>query len=240
MHNFDNNILNHPCLDDFFDKYELALYHEIFITWEYNFLGEEIKKSNVIFDIWSHIWIFSLFCFENNPKVKIHSFEASKKNFKKNKILLSKNANEIALNNVFVDYKDGFKEIYINKEKSMQTSFYTNNFLNKSNLKEKIKSINLLDYINFNKLNYKNSIDITKIDIEWYEFDLLLNLDESFFLFTKNLVIEYHLLWKEFEEKYKLCLKKLKKHYKNIEIKKSKYTDKVGLIYCKNNIDKNL
>lgn len=216
------------------DKYEKALYYEIFHNKEYGIIDEKIKESKIIFDIWSHIWFFSLYCLEINPNLIIHSFEASKDNYDKSIVILNNYKNNIISNNVFVDYKIGLKDIYINQEKSMQTSFYNNQFLCKSDKKEIVKSIDLIKYIQNINLDYTNAIDIIKIDIEWYEFDLLLNIDEIFFIYTKTLVFEYHILFPDFDFNFELLNNKLKKYYKNIETLKSKYSDKIWIIVCYN------
>ena len=116
----------------------------------------------------------------------------------------------------------------------MQSSFYNNHFLCKSDKKETIESINLMRYIKEQNLDFKNSIDLVKIDIEWYEFELLNNLEWNFFNSVKTLIFEYHILFPDFEIKYETLLTKLKWYYKKIKIIKSKYNDKVGIIVCGN------
>lgn len=216
------------------DKHELALYYEIFKNEEYKVVLNKIKKSSIIFDIWSHIWFFSLYCFKNNPELRIHCFEATKENFKKSKFILKAYEEKIILNNLFADYEDSEKNIYINTLKNTQSSFYNNHFLCKSDKKETAKSINLINYIKECNLDSKDSIDIVKIDIEWYEFELLNNIDEKFFKSVKTLVLEYHILFPEFEIKYETLLIKLNLYYKKVTIKKSKYNDKVWIIFCGN------
>lgn len=216
------------------DKYELALYYEIFKNEEYKIILNQIKDSRVIFDVWSHIWFFSLYCFKNNINLKIHCFEATKENFKKSKFILKAYEDKIILNNLFADFENSEKNMHINTEKNMQSSFYNNQFLCKSDKKETVDCINLVTYIKENNLDYKNSIDIVKIDIEWYEFELLHNIEESFFNSIKTLIFEYHILFPEFENKYDKLLTKLKLHYKKINIKKSKYNDKIWIIVCNN------
>jgi FkbM family methyltransferase len=216
------------------DKYELALYYEIFKNEEYKIVLKKIQDSNIIFDVWSHIWFFSLYCFKNNPNIKIHCFEPTKENFKKSKFILKAYEDKIFLNNLFADYEDTERKININTEKNMQSSFYNNQFLCKSDKKETVKTINLMNYIKDNNLNFKNSIDVVKIDIEWYEFELLHNIEENFFKTIKTLIFEYHILFPDFEIKYETLLTKLKWHYKKITIKKSKYDDNIWIIVCGN------
>lgn len=216
------------------DKYELALYYEIFKNEEYKIVLEKIKKSSIIFDIWSHIWFFSLYCFKNNPELNIHCFEACKENYKKSKFILKDYEEKIILNNLFADYEDSEKKMHINTEKNMQSSFYNNQFLCKSDKKETVKSINLMKYIKEQNLNSKNSIDLVKIDIEWYEFDLLNNIEENFFNCVKTLIFEYHILFPDFEIKYETLLTKLNWYYKKITIKKSKYNENIWIIVCGN------
>ena len=216
------------------DKYELALYYEIFKNEEYKIILDKKKESSIILDIWSHIWFFSLYCFKNNPNLKIHCFEATKENHKKSKFILKTYENNVILNHIFADFEDSEKLMHINSEKNMQSSFYNNQFLCRSDKKETVKSINLINYLKENNLDHKDSIDIVKIDIEWYEFELLLNIEKSFFNSVKTLIFEYHILFPDFNLKYELLLNKLKWYYRKIDIKKSSYNDKVGIIVCEN------
>jgi hypothetical protein len=73
---------------------------------------------------------------------------------------------KVIINNLFADFEDSERTIYINTEKNMQTSYYNNQFLCKSDKKEIAQSINLMKYIKEQNLDYKDSIDIVKIDIE--------------------------------------------------------------------------
>ncbi len=216
------------------DKHELALYYEIFKNEEYKVVLKQIKDSKIIFDVWSHIWFFSLYCFKNNPDLIIHWFEATKENFKKSNFILKAYEDKIIFNHLFADFEDSERKMHINTLKNMQSSFYNNHFLCKSDKKETIRSINLMTYVKDNNLNFKNSIDVVKIDIEWYEFELLHNIEENFFKTVKTLIFEYHILFPDFEIKYETLLTKLKKHYKKVTIKKSKYNEKVGIIICGN------
>lgn len=216
------------------DKHELALYYEIFKNEEYKIVLDKIKESSIILDIWSHIWFFSLYCFKNNPNLKIHCFEATKENFKKSKFILKAYEDNAILNHLFADFEYSERQMHINTEKNMQSSFYNNQFLCKSDKKETVKSINLMNYIKEHSLDYKDAIDIVKIDIEWYEFELLLNIEEDFFNSVKTIIFEYHIMFPDFEIKYQTLLNKLKWYYKKISIKKSKYSDKVWIIVCEN------
>lgn len=212
-------------------KYEQALYYEIFENEEYKLIKNNILDSKIIFDIWSHVWFFSLWCLKQNPNLEIHSFEASKENFEKSKEILKEFRENIVFNNWFVDFFTWEKDFFKNYDKSMQSSFYNNQFLCKDWEKEIVKCINLMEYISEN--NIKN-IDLTKIDIEWYEFELLSNIDEIFFKITKTLVFEYHILFPDFNLKFESLKNKLKKHYSKIEISPSKYSEKVGIVVCSN------
>lgn len=216
------------------NKYEKALFYEIFNNKEYSIVDKIICDCKIVFDIWSHIWFFSLYWFKNNPELKIHCFEACKENYQKSKFILKDYEEKIILNNLFADYEDKEKKMHINTEKNMQSSFYNNQFLCKSDKKETVKTVNLMKYIKEQNLDYKNSIDLTKIDIEWYEFELLLNVEGNFFNCVKTLIYEYHILFPDFEIKYETLLTKLKCYYKKIKIIKSKYNDKVGIIVCEN------
>ncbi len=214
-----------------FSKYEQALHYEIFINEEYKIIKDKLQNAKIVFDIWSHIWFFSQWCLEQNPNLIIHVFEASEENYERSKEILKNFWENIVFNNWFVDYKEWNKELYLNQEKSMQSSFYNNQFLCSSEIKEKVICIDLIWYIKENSIK---SIDIVKIDIEWYEFELLLNIDESFFKVSKTLVFEYHILFPDFNSKFELLKNKLSKFYNKINIYPSKYSEKIGLLICEN------
>ena len=228
-----------------FNKYEYALFYEIFYKQEYLILDNFIKESDIIFDIWWHIWFFSLYCiyiklwkfyFENleeffqkinsnkSLNFKIHFFEPSIENYNKSLSMLSNFKNNIFLNNFAIYSKIWYEKLYVRQDKNMQNSFYNNNFLNNSKNFETVKTLTLKDYIENNSV-YK--IDLLKMDIEWVELDIFLDLDMEIIKKIKYLFVEYHLLDNSSYEKYNLLIDKLKKIYKNVEVIVSDYTNKV-------------
>jgi len=206
-------------------KYDQALHHEIFVNKEYAFLDNFTKDSKIIYDIGGHIWFFSLYCFGLNPSLKIHFFEPIPELFDKAKINLAQHKDKIVFNNSWILDRSWVFEIFFNEEKTMQTSIFNNNFLNKNGTSRKCNFINLEKYFKDQKLD---TIDILKMDIEWAEFQVLENLSQEIFSKIKVLVFEYHILHKSHEERLNKLKQKLIQIYNNFEQIESKYTDKMG------------
>lgn len=217
---------------NFLSKYEKVLYDEIFKYKEYGFLDNYIKSAKTIFDIWGHFWFFSLYCIEIigwNDKLDIHYFEPVNKFYIKAKNLFKKQNWKIYLNNKWVWIQSVEMPTFINKDKTMQTTIYKESFLNKNWVEKMCKYIRLQDYMEDNVLC---RIDLMKIDIEGAEFDVLLNLEKKYFDIISVLCFEYHLLDVSFERKFKKLLSILSKNYWYIEIKDSKYSDKIWYVLC--------
>lgn len=170
-------------------KYEKALEYEIFVKKEYSFLDNYIKSANLIFDIGWHIWLFSKYCLDINSDLFIYFFEPFNESFNKSKIILDKYIEHIEFINKWVYYKNCTTKLYINNQKYMQNSIYNNNFLVKSQNYINIELIDLSIIINKNI-----SVDLMKLDIEWAEFELLLNINPLVFSYINTICLEYHLI----------------------------------------------
>lgn len=210
------------------NKYEQALYYDIFNQDEYWFLKDYILNSNIIFDVWAHFWFFSLYCLQIKKDLEIHCFEPINEFLQKAEQTLSSYSN-IVFNNQWISSQSWKQAIFLNKEKTMQTSLLNLNFLNNSQDSVLCDFTTLQDYISINNIN---QIDILKFDVEWAEFDILLGLPLDLFPKIKVLFFEYHILWDDFSGKYKILLDKIKQIYKNVNIRQSKYTDKIWYILC--------
>lgn len=217
-------------IDKLNNKYEKALYYEIFKNKEYSILDEVIKNWWIIFDVWWHIWLFSLYSLSLNSSLTIHYFEPVKEYFNKAKNILEDFEQNIIFNNYGILDKSWESEILINNKISSQTSIYKS-FLNKNWAKQKVIFQNIWDYIQKNNIE---SIDLLKMDIEWAEFDVLLNLDENIFPKIKVLFLEYHILNIDFESKYNCLLNKIKTLYQDVNIIKSIHSNKLWYIFAYN------
>ncbi|EKE26694.1 MAG: hypothetical protein ACD_4C00190G0003 [uncultured bacterium (gcode 4)] len=236
-----------------FKKYERALAFEIFILREYRIIDEIILNSKTILDIGWHFWFFSLYVllikswFYNsdelinldnpeefvdistlNDDFCVHFFEPVKEYFLNAKSLLSKFWSNIIFNNYWILNISGDYEIQKPKISS-QSSIY-NSFLNKDWIKELSKFIRLDEYIENNNIQ---QIDLLKMDIEWAEFDVLLELNDNLFSKIKVIFIEYHILDETFERKFDELMGKLSKIYNNIKVIQSKYNKDLGYILFK-------
>lgn len=227
-------------------KYDYAVGYEIFLAKEYKLLDEIIKSSNVIFDIWWHIWLFSLYAImikygftvelkdknifientKTNNDLEIHYFEPIKNSF----LIACEMLKNfwVKMNNFWILPQELSKEMFISN-KSSQNSLYSS-FLNKNDITiQKTFFKPLKDYIFLQNIE---KIDLLKMDVEGSEFEILLDLDIEILKKIKTLFLEYHLLNTEFEFLFLEVVSKLKTCYKNVEIIDSKYTTKIGYLFC--------
>lgn len=211
------------------EKYNKALEYEIFVKKEYGFLDNIIKSSKIIFDIWGHIWLFSKYCLSLNPAVKIYFFEPTDNIFLAEKILKAVNAGENFESQIFFFKKAVWEKnwklnLFLEKNKTMQTSHY-NSFLNFS------KETQSCDMVGINDI-FENieKIDLLKLDIEWMEFEVLLALQEKNLKKIKNIIYEFHLFDKNFENQHQRLLERRKNLWKNPQVLESSYTKKIGYV----------
>ncbi|MBP8016609.1 FkbM family methyltransferase [Candidatus Gracilibacteria bacterium] len=222
-----------------FNKYEKALIYEIFIKREYKNLDNYIKNGEQIFDVGGHLGFFSLYSLflktgfydkyflkdiddilklifsyqvNINNNFQIHFFEPEKNLYKRAEKILNNFKKNIVFNNIGISDKSGENSIYINLEKTSQTSLYNNTFLNKTGILKKANFVKLNDYINKNNLS---KIDLLKMDIEGKEFDIILSINKNIFSKIKVLFFEYHILDNSFLKKFEETKKYLSHFYKN-------------------------
>ncbi|MCF7834457.1 FkbM family methyltransferase [Candidatus Gracilibacteria bacterium] len=210
------------------EKYNKALRYEIFENREYGFLDEIIKNSKIIFDIGGHVGYFTEYCLGLNQDLLIHFFEPVKDFLDEAKNRLR--YENIYWNNSAIMNKNGFHNFFVNQEKNMQSSIFNQTFLNPEGTISKIIIKRLDDYIDDRKFD---KIHLVKMDIEGSEFDVIQSLGEKHLDMIENLCIEYHILDRNFENKFDLIIDKLKNNYKNLDIMPSIYTDKVGYIFAR-------
>ena len=210
------------------DKYEKALYYEIFVSKEYQILDDFIKKSGTIFDIGWHIGFFTNYCHSINNKANIHYFEPVPKLFEKWKKIIGENKN-IILNNKWVWTTTSKQKIFVNSTKTMQSSIYTNNFLNKEQKSHLCDFISLEKYLQENNINY---IDLCKIDIEWAEIKVLEEISTETLQKINVLFFEYHILFENDSQILQKILHKLDQNFKKTESFRSKYTENIWYVLC--------
>lgn len=216
-------------MDDYIiNKYEQALKYEIFIKEEYWFAKEEIQEAKCIFDIGWHIWYFSERCRLLNKNAEIHYFEPIKSFYEKAKQNLW-NDHKIILNNYGIWTETGHENMFINKEKTMQSSKYSS-FLNPKWIKTEVKFYEIKRYL---KNNDTKKIDVMKMDIEWMEFEILSSRTDFEWNKIQNFIAEIHILNNRTKNEWIKLLSKIKNIFSNIEIFKSPYSKDIFLIWCK-------
>ncbi len=212
-------------------KYDQALYYEIFESWEYAFLDNFFSGAKTIIDVGGHKGFFSFYAFSKGFWGKIYFFEPIWENMQEAKKSLKKFSENITFFEKALSYKNWVWEMYFNSEKSMQSSFFNDNFLCKSWEK---RAVELFDIHNlWQEEKNKKFIDILKIDIEWYEFELLENMQDDFFENIGIFVLEYHEIFEEETRKKERLGKKLEKYFSSIEFFPSKYTPKIWILFAK-------
>lgn len=238
-------------MSEFFGKYENALAYEILINREYKAIDDIIFDSKIILDIGGHYWFFSSYVLliksgfykqssiENIDKLdeiinnlsidwdfKIYFFEPIIEYFTQAKQLLSKYMDNIVFNNSWILDKAWKFDLYTTKISS-QASLYKS-FMNTWNEFTKCDFVNLEEYLCGSNIE---KIDLLKMDIEWAEFDVLLNIDENIFNKINVIYLEYHLINPETEYKLESLLTKLKKYY-YVNIIDSLYSTRLGYLKC--------
>ncbi len=207
-------------------KYQKALYYEIFNKEEYWFLKEDILSAKIIFDIWGHVGYFSEWCRKYNKDAEIYFFEPVKSSFNQ-AIELLWNDDKIKLFNYWISNKSEKSTLLLNQDKSMQSSKFSS-FLNPNWIPEKVNFITLKEIVGSNHINI---IDVVKIDIEWMEFEVLNNLEQTIWGKINTLAIEVHILNDELENQWKILSQKLQSEFPKNNIIQSPYTDKIFLSY---------
>jgi FkbM family methyltransferase len=197
----------------------IYIYNEIFINGDYSHIVPN-KDNYVIFDIGANIGLYSLYINENYKNVNIHCFEPITDLFNKLKHNLEynkKNNNKMFINNVglgdtpmtttinFYPDADGLstinndmkdkKQIII--ESSCKNSIFgglCNNFyeniLNTGLNNVKVQEINIIKLSEYITKNNITNIDLIKIDVEGFEFNVLNGINDDHFKIINNFIIE--------------------------------------------------
>lgn len=178
----DAKIIKYLWLDFHYDnRFSPALLQSY--PWEIKKLNSIINfsKINNILDVGANLWQFcvTLSCYY--PHLQIDSFEPNPPIFNLLK-LNTKNKSNIRINNVWLWNENKEIDFYYTEWKSAQWSTYKNNsslwvIWWWNTIIEKIKVIKLSKE-NINTYDLNNKYDLIKIDVEWYEKEVLLWLNE--------------------------------------------------------------
>lgn len=206
-------------------KYEKALEYDIFVKEEYGFAKEKIKEAECIFDIWWHIWLFSKWCRKLNSNAEIHYFEPVGEFYKRAKESIWDD-DKIFFNNYWIASEKWEWVIFLNEEKTMQSSKYTS-FLNQKWRGVAVNFVTLKDYLQQGNID---KIDVLKMDIEWMEFEVLDSFSDFEREMVENLIVEVHILNDEMKLKWNQIFLKLKNIFWDIKIINSWYREEIFLL----------
>ena len=209
-------------------KYEKALQYEIFVKEEYQQAKEIIKHANLIFDIGSHIGLFSEWCLSLNPQVEIFAFEPMPLLFETMEERLSSYQNQIHFFNYGISSKTERIPFFFNSQKTMQSSKFSS-FLNPQG--EKIE-VNMISFSQILEEYQISQIDLIKMDIEGMEFEVLESRKESLFEHINAMIIEIHCFDTEKEEKSEWLQQWLPHFFSKVLFTPNEYDKRIGLLFC--------
>lgn len=241
-----------------YTDFQQALFYEIFVEDEYSLLDKSIVKSQTIVDIGWYVGFFSLYCisvkadykypFEQvddqkidkfvsqlseyaiDQDIQIHIIEPLSEYLQTAKDILKPWSNCIEFHNFAVWTETTKGQIYLNNNRSMQSSFFQDSFLGE-NKKSKTVMIYQFDELDF----WDDGVDLVKMDIEWAEIDILSNLDKNILSNIPYLVFEYHLVNELLEKEFENIINKLNRIYNEQKIIKSEYDKRLWMVYCSKN-----
>jgi len=171
-----------------------------------NFIHDILKNKNTVVDLGASCGSFVDICLRNKVS-KIIALEPSD-SFKILKNTFNKE-NVICLNKaISVDCQD--KEMYFSECSTLSTfNIEPQKYFDTANLINSIapKKIQCVDLKNLIQTYQLNNIDLLKIDIEGYEYDLFESLDSDIFKFIDEIICEFH---HNINDKLKILINKLK------------------------------
>ena len=183
-------------------------------TGEENFIDMISGEIRVCLDIGANIGNYSKLLI-NKTNAKIYAYEPLEKSFDELKKIKEKHKDRFFIEKLALGNEDGIKKISSANDKSEKASFEKNldklSFIDKDNLKEFDVSIKKLDSLNF--FNSYSKVDFLKIDVEGYEYEVLLG-GKKFIEFNSPKFIQIEINWHQLFKKINLYeFSKLLKDY---------------------------
>ena len=183
-------------------------------TGEENFIDMISGEIRVCLDIGANIGNYSKLLI-NKTNAKIYAYEPLEKSFDELKKIREKHKDRFFIEKLALGNEDGIKKISSANDKSEKASFEKNldklSFIDKDNLGEFDVSIKKLDSLNF--FNSHSKVDFLKIDVEGYEYEVLLG-GKKFIDFNSPKFIQIEINWHQLFKKINLYeFSKLLKDY---------------------------
>ena len=183
-------------------------------TGEENFIDMISGEIRVCLDIGANIGNYSKLLI-NKTNAKIYAYEPLEKSFDELKKIKEKHKDRFFIEKLALGNEDGIKKISSANDKSEKASFEKNldklSFIDKDNLREFDVSIKKLDSLNF--FNSHSKVDFLKIDVEGYEYEVLLG-GKKFIEFNSPKFIQIEINWHQLFKKVNLYeFSKLLKDY---------------------------
>lgn len=183
-------------------------------TGEENFINMISGEIRVCLDIGANIGNYSKLLI-NKTNAKIYAYEPLEKSFDELKKIKEKHKDRFFIEKLALGNGDGIKKISSANDKSEKASFEKNldklSFIDKDNLREFDVSIKKLDSLNF--FNSHSKVDFLKIDVEGYEYEVLLG-GKKFIDFNSPKFIQIEINWHQLFKKINLYeFSKLLKDY---------------------------
>lgn len=182
---------------DFIDDYKIICEQkdlwplwEICVRHDYQKYVEcKIKKWDIVWDVWAHIWTFSIYA--ANKWAIVYAFEPNKRNFEilKNNIKLNNFESKITPLNYWIASLNWNVSFWNNCINTWWWWFNYNSDILLNDIETiEVKNISQI----FKELNIEK-IDLLKIDIEWAEYDIFEKMTNNESSRIEVIVGEYHL-----------------------------------------------
>lgn len=157
-----------------------------------NYPGDEfgLKDAKVVVDLGSSVGIFTSYALSRNPNLKYICVELNPNFHKICTDTFKDNPNVIPINAAI--YKTSGEKIIVNSVREDLYDFgntVVNNLYIGQNFKSEINTISLYDIVNTYNID---KIDLLKVDIEGYEYELFENLSDEFLSKVDKIHFEFH------------------------------------------------
>lgn len=173
---------------------DLSMLIEIFWEEYYNPPFFEIKENYVVFDVWAHVWFFSIYAAKKAKKWKVFSFEPMPYNYSRLKDNIKLNGiSNIISNQCAVWKSEWMVDIFEYECHNWCHSLYQRK---EGQKKYVIKETTIESIMNQYKIE---KIDFLKLDCEAAEYEILFNMNEKILKKIYLISMEIHediIIWK--------------------------------------------